>query len=57
MIIAPPHGSARARQSGTGTMIEIFKELIFDAPHQLGANVEPGHPYANIHRHSFKAEV
>ena len=38
-------------------MIEIFKEFTFEAAHQLGANVEPGHPYANVHGHSFKAEV
>ena len=38
-------------------MIEIFKEFTFEAAHQLGANVAPGHPYANIHGHSFKAEV
>lgn len=38
-------------------MIEVFKEFTFEAAHQLGANVEPGHPYANVHGHSFKAEV
>ena len=38
-------------------MIEIFKEFTFEAAHQLGANVAPEHPYANIHGHSFKAEV
>lgn len=38
-------------------MIEIFKEFTFEAAHQLAANVEPGHPYANLHGHSFKAEI
>lgn len=38
-------------------MIEIFKEFTFEAAHQLGANVEPGHLYENVHGHSFKAEV
>ena len=38
-------------------MLEIFKEFTFEAAHQLGANVAPGHAYANIHGHSFKAEV
>ena len=38
-------------------MIEIFKEFTFEAAHQLGANVAPGHAYANLHGHSFKAEV
>ena len=38
-------------------MIEIFKEFTFEAAHQLGANVAPGHAYGNIHGHSFKAEV
>jgi len=38
-------------------MIEIFKEFAFDAAHQLGANVEPGHPYARLHGHSFTVRV
>lgn len=38
-------------------MIEIFKEFTFEAAHQLGANVGPGHRYANVHGHSFKVEV
>lgn len=38
-------------------MIEIFKEFTFEAAHQLGANVADGHRYANIHGHSFKAEI
>ena len=38
-------------------MIEIFKEFTFEAAHQLGANVAPGHSYANVHGHSFKAEI
>ncbi len=38
-------------------MIEIFKEFTFEAAHQLAANVDPGHPYANLHGHSFKVEV
>ena len=38
-------------------MIEIFKEFTFEAAHQLGANVAPGHPYANVHGHSFHARV
>lgn len=38
-------------------MIEIFKEFTFEAAHQLGANVAPGHMYANLHGHSFLAQV
>jgi 6-pyruvoyltetrahydropterin/6-carboxytetrahydropterin synthase len=38
-------------------MIEIFKEFTFDAAHQLGANVAPGHPYARLHGHSFGVRV
>ncbi|WP_420566408.1 6-carboxytetrahydropterin synthase QueD [Thalassobaculum sp.] len=38
-------------------MIEVFKEFTFEAAHQLAANVDPGHPYANIHGHSFKVQV
>ncbi len=38
-------------------MIEIFKEFTFEAAHQLGQNVAPGHRYGNLHGHSFKAEV
>lgn len=38
-------------------MIEIFKQFTFEAAHQLGANVEPGHPYSNIHGHSYKVEI
>ena len=38
-------------------MIELFKEFTFEAAHQLGANVEPDHPYANIHGHSFLVQV
>lgn len=38
-------------------MIEIFKEFTFEAAHQLGANVAPGHPYAHVHGHSFHAQV
>lgn len=38
-------------------MIELFKEFTFEAAHQLDANVDPGHPYANVHGHSFKVEV
>ena len=38
-------------------MIEIFKEFTFEAAHQLGANVAPGHPYANVHGHSFHARI
>lgn len=38
-------------------MIEVFKEFTFEAAHQLAANVEPDHPYANLHGHSFKVEV
>ena len=38
-------------------MIEIFKEFTFEAAHQLGANVPDGHRYANVHGHSFKAEI
>lgn len=38
-------------------MIEIFKEFTFEAAHQLGANVAPGHPYAHLHGHSFHAQV
>lgn len=38
-------------------MIELFKEFTFEAAHQLAANVDPGHPYANLHGHSFKVEV
>ena len=38
-------------------MIEVFKEFTFEAAHQLAANVEPGHPYANIHGHSFTVQV
>lgn len=38
-------------------MIEIFKEFTFEAAHQLGANVQPDHPYANIHGHSFHVRV
>lgn len=38
-------------------MIEIFKEFTFEAAHQLGANVAPGHPYANVHGHSFHARL
>lgn len=38
-------------------MIELFKEFSFEAAHQLAANVDPGHPYANLHGHSFKVKV
>jgi 6-pyruvoyltetrahydropterin/6-carboxytetrahydropterin synthase len=38
-------------------MIELFKEFTFESAHQLAANVVPGHPYANIHGHSFRVEV
>ena len=38
-------------------MIEIFKEFTFDAAHELGANVPPGHPYSRLHGHSFRVEV
>ncbi|MCZ6771249.1 MAG: 6-carboxytetrahydropterin synthase [Proteobacteria bacterium] len=38
-------------------MIELFKEFTFESAHQLGANVDPGHPYANLHGHSFRVEV
>jgi 6-pyruvoyltetrahydropterin/6-carboxytetrahydropterin synthase len=38
-------------------MIELFKEFTFEAAHQLARNVDPGHPYANLHGHSFKVEV
>jgi len=38
-------------------MIELFKEFTFEAAHQLAANVDPDHPYANLHGHSFKVEV
>ena len=38
-------------------MHELFKEFSFDAAHHLGANVESGHIYANIHGHSFTATV
>lgn len=38
-------------------MLELFKEVTFEAAHQLPANVEPGHPYANLHGHSFKIEI
>jgi 6-pyruvoyltetrahydropterin/6-carboxytetrahydropterin synthase len=38
-------------------MIEIFKEFAFDAAHQLGANVAPGHPYSRLHGHSFRVRV
>ena len=41
----------------TVTMIELFKEFTFEAAHQLAANVDPDHPYANLHGHSFKVEV
>ena len=57
MIFAAQHEIARSAILEHMAMIEIFKEFTFEAAHQLGANVEPGHPYANIHGHSFKAEV
>jgi 6-pyruvoyltetrahydropterin/6-carboxytetrahydropterin synthase len=38
-------------------MLELFKEFTFEAAHQLAANVDPGHPYANLHGHSFKVEL
>lgn len=38
-------------------MLELFKEFTFEAAHQLAANVDPGHSYANIHGHSFKVEI
>ncbi|MEM1299544.1 MAG: 6-carboxytetrahydropterin synthase [Pseudomonadota bacterium] len=50
MTNGAPDDEARA-------MIEIFKEFTFEAAHQLGANVAPGHPYANLHGHSFHACV
>jgi len=38
-------------------MHELYKEFTFDAAHQLGANVEPGHKYSHIHGHSFTVTV
>jgi 6-pyruvoyltetrahydropterin/6-carboxytetrahydropterin synthase len=32
---------------------EITKSFLFDAAHQLAANVSPEHRYAGIHGHSF----
>lgn len=36
---------------------EISKSFVFDAAHQLGANVGPGHRYGNLHGHSFSVEL
>jgi len=38
-------------------MIELYKEFTFEAAHQLAANVDPDHPYAQLHGHSFSVEV
>lgn len=38
-------------------MYEIFKEFTFEAAHHLAINVEPGHPYARLHGHSFQVEI
>lgn len=37
-------------------MIEITYEFWFDAAHQF-RHVEPGHKYAGLHGHSFRAEI
>lgn len=36
---------------------EITKSFVFDAAHQLAANVQPGHLYAGLHGHSFDCEL
>ena len=38
-------------------MYEIFKEFTFEAAHHLAVNVAVGHPYAQLHGHSFRVEV
>lgn len=38
-------------------MMEVFKDFTFEAAHQLAANVPHGHPYANLHGHSFQVRV
>jgi 6-pyruvoyltetrahydropterin/6-carboxytetrahydropterin synthase len=38
-------------------MYEIFKEFTFEAAHHLAINVEPGHPYARLHGHSFQVQI
>ena len=36
--------------------MDVFKEFTFEAAHRL-PNVPPGHKCANLHGHSFRAEV
>ena len=36
---------------------EITKSFVFDAAHQLAANVPDGHMYAGLHGHSFEVTV
>jgi 6-pyruvoyltetrahydropterin/6-carboxytetrahydropterin synthase len=38
-------------------MYEIFKEFTFEAAHHLAVNVAVGHPYGQLHGHSFRVEV
>jgi 6-pyruvoyltetrahydropterin/6-carboxytetrahydropterin synthase len=38
-------------------MYEIFKEFTLEAAHHLALNVAAGHPYAQLHGHSFRVEV
>jgi 6-pyruvoyltetrahydropterin/6-carboxytetrahydropterin synthase len=38
-------------------MIEISKKFTFEAAHQLAANVDPEHMYANLHGHSFRVQI
>ena len=36
---------------------EITKSFVFDAAHQLAANVPAGHIYAGLHGHSFEVTL
>jgi 6-pyruvoyltetrahydropterin/6-carboxytetrahydropterin synthase len=38
-------------------MYEIFKEFTFEAAHHLAVTVAVGHPYGQLHGHSFRVEV
>ncbi len=46
----------RAPLSVEGQVFEITKAVTFEAAHFMGAKPE-GHPYRNVHGHSFRLEV